>query len=415
MEATQSSTQARVAAHPIFDRKLKVHAYDLDFASGLESLCGVAVRGGSTADLCTLMDLDGVVGPARAHIVFSRRHMLNDIPLLFPPERLIVGVGNGGAWNSDLAATCQKLSDLRYELTIPYSGPGPFSGPALECASMVRMDARKTSAREWEDACGRLSGQDTSVLVNNVQNGLCFSEAAASGCQYFQGGFYRRAATRTGHYQLPVSEIRYLRLLEQVNRPELPMDALEDLIKEDVALALRLLAFVNSAWFGFKTRIASIRHALVLLGPPEVKKWASMLLVGALSADKPAELLRRCLIRARMAEEVAPLVGMGHRAPELFLMGMFSLVDVLTEMPMARVLDSLPVHMDLKLALLAERGRFGSVHRLVSAYEQGQWPAFAEASSLLELPDGVVPGLFTTARKWADEAMHVMWAEGGGR
>jgi c-di-GMP-related signal transduction protein len=415
MEVTQLGTQARVAAHPIFDRRLRVHAYDLDFASGLEPLCGVAVRDSDTADPCTFVDLDGMVGPARAHIVFPQRRLLRDIPPLFAPEKLIVGVGNGGSWDSDLAAICRGLSDRGYELTIPYFGPGLLSGPALECASVIRMDARKTSAREWKDACGHLPGQDTSLLVNNVQNGVCFSEAAAAGCTYFQGGFYRRPANRTGHYQLPVSEIRYLRLLEQVNRPELPMDALEDLIREDVALALRLLAFVNSAWFGFKTRISSIRHALVLLGPPEVKKWASMLLVGALSEDKPAELLRRCLIRAKMAEEVAPLVGLGHRAAELFLMGMFSLVDVLTEMPMARLLDTLPLHMDLKLALLAERGRFGSVHRLVAAYEQGQWAGFAEASSLLELPDGVIPGVFTGASAWADQAMHVMWVEGAGR
>jgi len=198
---------------------------------------------------------------------------------------------------------------------------------------------------------------------------------------------------------------QHLQLLNQVNKPELAYDELEALIKRDVSMTYRLLRFINSAWYGLKTTVDSIRHALVLLGPAQVRVWASMIVLKDMGEEKPIELFRRCLIRARMAETLAPEIGRKAQASELFLMGMFSLADALTDIPMARVLEPLPLSQNIKLALLGGAGEYGIIHDLVRSYELGKWDDFSRDTAALEIDENMMPGVFCESRKWADEAL----------
>jgi EAL and modified HD-GYP domain-containing signal transduction protein len=173
-------------------------------------------------------------------------------------------------------------------------------------------------------------------------------------------------------------------------------------------MTYRLLRFINSAWYGLKTAVESIRHALVLLGPEQVRVWASMLVLKDMGEDKPNELFRRCLMRARMAEAFAPRVGLKSRASELFLMGMFSLADALTDIPLARVLFGLPLSKEIKMALLGQGGQFGLVHEMVLAYEMGWWDSFSDAARRASIEERVAPGMFNEAREWADQALRAI-------
>ncbi|MGB2823459.1 MAG: HDOD domain-containing protein [Phycisphaerae bacterium] len=402
MTENQTKTQAFAAAHPIFDRKLKVHAYDLEFRSGFASLCEEMIRNDSP-DMCEVIDLEGMVGLAKAHVVFPSRLVTMDLPVLFPPDTLIVGLEDAKADDWGLVRSCRQLSEFGYEVAASHPGAGSPGSPFLESLSVVRIDAA-TPPAEQAKLCEELWLRGIHTLADNVDGAESFDDASKRGYRYFQGDFFRQPAVKPGK-EIPANKVRYLQLLEEVNKPELPLDELDALIKQDVTMTFRLLRFINSAWFGLRTAITSIRHALVLLGPREVRKWASMLVVGALGDDKPDELFRRCLIRARMAEQVAPRVGMKRRAPELFLMGMFSLVDALTDIPLARVLKGLPLSKDITLALLAQSGQFAPVYKLVASYEQGQWSAFSQAAEASGLDESDAPALFIAAREWADGAL----------
>jgi EAL and modified HD-GYP domain-containing signal transduction protein len=130
-----------------------------------------------------------------------------------------------------------------------------------------------------------------------------------------------------------------------------------------------------------------------------------MLLLRELGEDAPKELFRRCLIRAKMAEGIAPWVGMEIQAQELFLMGMFSLAEALTNVPLARVLEGLPLSQDVKMALLAQGGPFGLVYETVEQYERGQWERLSESTAALNMDENALPALFSTAVQWADAAL----------
>jgi EAL and modified HD-GYP domain-containing signal transduction protein len=165
---------------------------------------------------------------------------------------------------------------------------------------------------------------------------------------------------------------------------------------------------MNSAWFGFRSEIRSIRHALILLGPKEIKKWFALIALHHMATDKPHELILRAIARAKIAEGIAPLVGMADHSSELFLLGMFSLIDALVDAPMAEIMAKLPLDQQIKKALLGEDCPFRTVYNMIIAYEKGEWDAFSGHAGKLRLDEKILPGLFTDSLKWANEAFTIM-------
>jgi c-di-GMP-related signal transduction protein len=396
--------RAFAAAHPIFNRQLKVYGYDLEFRSGFEAHCNQVISEDVVADLWKAMHFEEIVGLARAHVVFPRDLLVQEFPVLFPADTLIVGVPQNGHEDWDLLNACRRLKEVGYELALVDFGPEHLDSPFLEFVDIAWIDAGRTGPDEQKDVCEALPARGVRTLATNVNSAEAFNDAAGMGYWHFQGDFFRQPVLQADK-EIATTKLHYLQLLNEVNKPELAYDDLEALIKQDVSMTYRLLRFINSAWFGLRKTVESIRHALVLLGPAEVRVWASMLVLKDLGEDKPDELFRRCLIRAKMGESIAPLVGLRTRASELFLMGMFSLVDALTDIPLARVLEGLPVSRSIKMALLGQLGEFGPVHKAVVAYERGRWDEFSAAAEAFGLDEAVMPDVFAASRKWADDAL----------
>jgi EAL and modified HD-GYP domain-containing signal transduction protein len=389
---------------PIFDRLLKVYGYDLAFRSGFEAHFREMVRDQVDGDLWSALGFDEVVGLTRAHIIFPPDLVAGELPVLFPAETLIVGLSCDPAGDEALILACRHLKEVGYELAMDGFRAKHLASAFLDFGDIVRVDTTAASPEEQQRICRELPDRGIRALAVNVNTPEQFDAARDAGFWYFQGDFFRCPVFQPDR-QIPTSKLQYLELLNAVNRLELAYDNLEELIKQDVAMTYRLLRFINSAWYGLRRSVSSIRHALVLLGPAQVRVWASMLVLKDMGSGKPNELFRRCLIRGRMAELVAPSVGMESRASELFLMGMFSLADALTDIPIEKVLEALPLSQDVKLALRGNAGDFGLIYEMVASYELGLWETFSRSAAAIELDEDVVPGIFGAARKWADQAL----------
>ena len=179
---------------------------------------------------------------------------------------------------------------------------------------------------------------------------------------------------------------------------------LENIMRTDVSLTYRLLRFINSAWFGLRRPIESVRHALVWLGTREIQKWVALVCLRSMSEDKPNELVVRAVARARMGELMSTKVGMGDHAPDLFMMGMFSMLDSLLDTPMQEILAPLPVNEQIKAALLEEPCQFRRVFDTILAYERADWSNFPTHATEIRLDEKVMPGIFTQSVEWAAEA-----------
>lgn len=393
-----------VARHPVFDADKEVHAYELAFRSDFDTYYSALDQDRAAVDFMAFVNFCELANGKRGLVNFTRNLVMRGFPVLLPKESMTTVLPSDTPADAGILNACSKLRTLGYMLAVSDFSPRHADNPLLEFVEIAKVDFDGLSAADIEKACQILRERNIKPLAMNVQTVAQFDKAVEWGFEFFQGEFFSKPIVRPGK-DISANKMTYLRLLNEVNRAELSYDEIEALVKQDVAMTYRLLKFMNSAWFGLKYEIHSIKHALVMLGPQEIKRWVSLLAVRKTAEDKPRELLIRSLTRAKAAEQIAPLVGMGEASSELFLLGMFSVIDALVDKPMAEVLDMLPLNDNIKQALTTGRGKYGPMHCGILAYERGDWEAFSAAAQALGIDEDAIPDIFRKSLRWANQAL----------
>ena len=174
-----------------------------------------------------------------------------------------------------------------------------------------------------------------------------------------------------------------LELINRVDREE-PIERLDATLKGDPSLAFRLLRYMNSPAFGLQVEISSFRHALMMLGYAKLKRWLALLLVSASKDARLKPVMHAAVRRGLVMEELARAAGDTEMKSEMFICGVFSLLDSMLGQPMAELLPNVPLPERVRQALGAQEGPFMPYLNLVRAMESGA------AFELQELADDLM-------------------------
>ena len=219
------------------------------------------------------------------------------------------------------------------------------------------------------------------------------SSVEALGCDFFQGFFYQ-APELLHERRIELRAGSILQVISALQNTDLQFDELEPLIAHDLPLSLRLLRYINSAFFGLRHEVTSVRQALVLLGIENVRQWATLTVMGSIEGKTP-ELTSTALIRARFCELAGSTSGLDGSA--LFTIGMFSLIDALLDVSLEEVTAELPFPNEMRVALLRHAGPMGRILDAATALEGGY---YGDAKALV--PDAAQ--LYVESLLWAQEA-----------
>jgi EAL and modified HD-GYP domain-containing signal transduction protein len=170
---------------------------------------------------------------------------------------------------------------------------------------------------------------------------------------------------------------------------------------------VKLLKFLNSAAFGWRSRVTSLKQALVLLGERPFRKWASLIAVVGMTGDRPPELALTSLARAKFAETLAPIAGVRGGELDAFLVGLLSALDVMVGRPLPELLSEISVSPEIDAALLREDTPLGAVRALVLAYEHAAWPEVSTLAKRLGIAEERLPEIATASLAWATETLPV--------
>jgi EAL and modified HD-GYP domain-containing signal transduction protein len=206
------------------------------------------------------------------------------------------------------------------------------------------------------------------------------------------------------HKDLPGNKLSLLRMLQEIQQPDIDLAKLEEVIRRDLSLTYKLLRYLNSAAFQWKNEIETIRHALLLLGEKQIKKWASLIVLTSLGSDKSEELMLRALIRAGFCESLASRIGLPERAEDFFLTGLFSLIDAILDRPLAELLKDLPLSSDIQQAIQGHDNLLHQALQTVMAYEQGDWTTLSAQAARLKLDESQLPELYLKTVEWARQS-----------
>lgn len=395
-----------VARQPILDSESKLFAYELLFRSGLKNLFeqtdGDQATGRVIADSFLLFSIEEMTGRTKAFINFTRRLLVQDYALVLPKDWIVVEVLEDVAPDAEVIAACRRLKDQGYLLALDDFVYAPEFEPLLDLADIVKVDFTVSGPAQRAEMAEKFTARNIALLAEKVETKEEFQEARDLGYSYFQGYFFSRP-TIISRQDVPATKLQHLRLLQEINKADLDFEKLEDLIRMEMSLTYKLLRLVNSAAFPHTTETVSVKQALGRLGEVEVRKWMSLLILTGMSVDKPTELLVTSLIRARFCELAAPHVGLESRRSELFLLGLFSLLDAMVDRPLGELLDEIMVAEDIKRALLGEKNKLRYLLGLIVAFERGRWRVLPSLAAKVGLAEDELPEIYQEAVSWPHE------------
>jgi c-di-GMP-related signal transduction protein len=404
-----------VARQAIFDRKHQVYAYELLFRSDAHSheFDGTDAASATTqvvANSLLSVGLEDMLCGKKAFVNFDKTLITTGFHSILPPETLVIELLESVDPDAEVLSACGKLRQQGYTIALDDFVACPNADPRWEeltqIAKMIKVDMRSTTREEQERLIETYRPRGISMLAEKVETMEEFEWAQKAGYEYFQGYFFARPVTVRGR-NIPASKMVCLKLLSELQKSEIDFERVGKLTSEDVALSYKLLRYANSAMFARDSEIHTIHHALVILGEYGIRHWAALAALPVLAKDKPGELIAHSLLRARFCERIAQLA----RIPQYqlgFLMGLFSLLDGLIDLPLEEALTKVNLAPELRGALLGTAGKddiFRNVFDLVCQFEAGHWDAMSAIADRLGIAGPAVAEAYSAAALWAKQSL----------
>lgn len=193
----------------------------------------------------------------------------------------------------------------------------------------------------------------------------------------------------SGRSSVPADISTVMDLINGVDREE-PVAKLEGVLRRDPTLAFRLMRYLNSPAFGLSVEINSFSHALMMLGYQRLKRWLALLLASSAKGANAKPVMYAAVRRGLLMEELGRQQDDAEVRGEMFICGVFSLLDRLLQQPFKELLPSVPVPDRVAQALRGEGGPYAPFLELVEAIEQSSLFDIRERSEALFLSPAVV-------------------------
>ncbi|MHC1758740.1 MAG: EAL and HDOD domain-containing protein [Negativicutes bacterium] len=396
--------EVHVARQPIFNTEKTVIGYELLFRNGTDDFFSVPdgdqVTANVTGSSFFLKIVDDLTGGKKAFINFTSQVLKHQMMTMLPSKTLAVELTGISESDESILVACRQLKAQGFMVVIDDFAFHQGSEMLLKLVDMIKVDFVRTRDVERKDIAQRLNTTGVALLAEKIESYYDFKQAKELGYQYFQGYFFGRPELFSGR-EIPGYTVNYLNMMREASRSEIDFEKMEQIFRRDVALSFKMLKFINSAYFGVRNKISSVRQALVLLGHKEILKWVSLLALQNIAQEKPDELVVLSLIRARFGELLAFQLGWSKRSDQAFLVGLFSLVDAMLDRPMGDILRELPLDDDIVIALLRGDNDLGRLHAMARHYEKAEWDEFSNVAKSLGIADKDVAELYRQSVGWA--------------
>ena len=239
---------------------------------------------------------------------------------------------------------------------------------------------------------------DICICASNIPDMETFGKLSpAETISLFEGTFFRMPVTRGEHKVSPL-KINYISLLNLIEEDDFDLTKAADIISQDTALIISLLRLANTR--SFNSEITSVRVAVSMLGQKDLTRWIQTTVIEKLCSDKPNELMRLSLLRAKFAENLAPVFGMAMRSQELFLTGLFSILDIILDCSMEEALSMVRVSGKIRAALLEHTGSLAEVLHFIVKYESAEWQEVSRQLVLKNIEISDVSQAWVSSLQW---------------
>ncbi|MDH5428258.1 MAG: HDOD domain-containing protein [Nitrospirota bacterium] len=395
---------ALVGRQAIFDRQMEIFGYELLYRDGTGNSANILDGDEATAKVMvnTFLELgiDQIAGNAQAFLNLTANFFLSRHYEVLPTKNVILEVLETIDPTPTVLEALIQARKSGYKIALDDFILRESHRVLMEHADLVKVDVLALTQEELKEQVAMFRDYPVRLLAEKVEDREMYEQCLALGFDYFQGYFFCKPQVLEG-VRLSSNRMAVVLLLAKLQDPLIDLQDLNDLVKNDVALSVKLLRYVNSASVGLPRSVDSIFQAIGLVGTERMRQWASLLVL-AQTGDKPTELMRLALIRAHMCESLCPLYGV---APgQGFTVGLFSVLDAYFDCEMKQLVADLPLASEILDALLKREGMLGTILEGVLAYEQGDW----DHQAIKSVEADTVNSAYWSSVEWANGVMEAV-------
>lgn len=304
-----------------------------------------------------------------------------------------------------MAARLPILSGLRergFHLAFNHTVLQSTYAPWLPLADYIKLDLSVLAVDQLAvliSYAGRHSQAE--LIAEKVETAQQYDTVSTQGVQLFQGYWFARPALVEAKLLTP-AQSSIIQLINLV-RQQASTDEIEEVLKKDAGLAFNLMRLINSAGFGMNREITSFRQAVMLMGLKKLFRWAALLLTASRTSGAPSSVGQTAVVRGRLMELLALETLPPDEADQAFVVGIFSLLDVMLSIPMESAIGLLNVPEASAAALLRREGFLGDLLNLAEACESSDDAVFDRAAGTLHLSSQQINLAHLQALAWADQ------------
>lgn len=319
-----------------------------------------------------------------------------------PPEKVVFVLGEDVLPEQPYIGKVQELKKLGFKFAMRgIKRVDTYAPLAKECEYICfSHKSAHNIQQQLMNALVRRDFKNLKIVMNDIQSQADYEDLKGQGVAMFEGRFYRLPITKDAEHNVSPLKVNLIKLLDLVRDEKFEFADVAKVIQQDTALTISLMRLINSPFIGLRQKVTSINQAVTILGQVEVSKWVTTAVSKLLGADRPDELTRLSLVRARLAENLAARFSLGDKAESLFLLGLFSVLDIILEMPMEEALSMVQVSDEIREALLEGKGEFGEILKFILQYEAGDFTAVSRTLIVRDIQPLDIYNAYTDALAW---------------
>lgn len=377
---------------PILDREQKLYGFELLFRSADTLHANVTDYLQASAsvifDALSSFGLREILGKHKGFINVNADVLMSEALELLPPEKVVIELLEHVPITDTVITRCRDLKEKGFSIALDDHVYEPVYEPLYEIVDVIKVDLFRTGMEQLPRELETFRRWKPKLLAEKVETFEQYETCAALGFTYFQGYYFARPVVLT-RTRVDVGRLAIVKLFNQLVA-EVEIDELENTFKQNPNMILNLLRLVNSVSVGLKERITSLRHAIMVLGYHQLRRWAMMaLFANSAQAVGDNPLLVMAATRARLMELIIaeqPAARLDRDYPDrAFMTGILSLADALLKVPIEEVVAPLNLDEDVRQALLVREGELGTLLSLVEKIERDEFDDIAPLAERFNL------------------------------
>ncbi|MEG0386285.1 MAG: EAL domain-containing protein [Solibacillus sp.] len=405
-----------IGRQPIFNAQEKIVAYELLYRNSEKNSYPMVDADTATVDVLVnsflSIGIDEVTKGKPSFVNFTENLLMDTTLDYISPSKVVVEVLENVPITKELVERIIELRKRGFKIALDdfiMNDDVQIYNELFANIDYIKIDFLLTPLAERMEIENKIKSQFPSIqlLAEKVETRDEYEVAKHSGYVLFQGYFFEKPQVIKST-EIPANALQYFQIISLLRDEEPNIDVLAENIEREISLTYRLLQLINNSSKRSKSKVRSIKQAILLLGLTELRKWIYLLAMREINLndndDVFIELMGASLFRAKVCEKISRANYKGNFS-EYFLIGLFSLIDSLLKRPMNSVLNQLPLSESIVETISGADTEMQPYLQFSIALNKLDWPRINELAEELNIPSESIIPIYQEVIEWVEDTI----------